>query len=411
MISAIISAVESESPINKELIARGGEIKNRLLLRFPFVPLIRDTVYSVLDAGADECILILGDYADQIEESVVEEIRDDRLIIIKSSKKDINLLESLLDCIENVNYDYCLCIAGHQPNISPDTLKKLINNSVKTNHSKGIVSVLARKKCKYFESNSSKLPFVCKTSTLKKYLSLDISSLDSIFKTMLKDGILFNRIPPIDSLELIDIDTCNDYKKSLEEKNYRTRFDSLGFFSLNNISKNFIVYLIIYIAFCIVYYFLFPTGLNNINLEGSRSMLSVLIQSEASIIAIVITLSLVAVQLTASSYSTRVIDLFKETLSLWILVMTYIIGIVYGLFLLENIYNINTLNNILIQEIWISILLGIFNFFALIPFILDMLNLMKPSVIINKIVSKIEDKDVLYAYKRIKKIQYNRLLI
>ncbi|MGB9937227.1 MAG: hypothetical protein ACPK7O_05855 [Methanobacterium sp.] len=57
MISAIITAVEYDAPINKELIAREGKIKNRLLLNFPWVPLIRDTVYSVLDAGVDECIL------------------------------------------------------------------------------------------------------------------------------------------------------------------------------------------------------------------------------------------------------------------------------------------------------------------------------------------------------------------
>jgi uncharacterized membrane protein len=41
-------------------------------------------------------------------------------------------------------------------------------------------------------------------------------------------------------------------------------------------------------------------------------MLSAVVQTQAAIIAIVITLTLIAVQLTASAYSPRVIDIFKK---------------------------------------------------------------------------------------------------
>jgi len=44
----------------------------------------------------------------------------------------------------------------------------------------------------------------------------------------------------------------------------------------------------------------------------ARYLLSALVQSLAAIIAIVVTLTLVAVQLTASAYSPRVIDIFKK---------------------------------------------------------------------------------------------------
>ncbi len=48
-------------------------------------------------------------------------------------------------------------------------------------------------------------------------------------------------------------------------------------------------------------------------------MLSALVQGEAAIVALVMTLSLVAVQLAAQSYSARVIEVFKRAPDLWIL--------------------------------------------------------------------------------------------
>ena len=46
--------------------------------------------------------------------------------------------------------------------------------------------------------------------------------------------------------------------------------------------------------------------------NSARYLLSALVQSLAAIIAIVVTMTLVAVQLTASAYSPRVIDIFKN---------------------------------------------------------------------------------------------------
>lgn len=47
--------------------------------------------------------------------------------------------------------------------------------------------------------------------------------------------------------------------------------------------------------------------------DNERYLLSALVQSLAAVIALVITLSLVAVQLAAQSYSARVIDVYKRT--------------------------------------------------------------------------------------------------
>lgn len=64
-------------------------------------------------------------------------------------------------------------------------------------------------------------------------------------------------------------------------------------------------------------------GFLHTDIDSARYMLSALIQSEAAIVALVVTLSLVAVQLAASSYSARVIEVFRRTPDLWILMGIY----------------------------------------------------------------------------------------
>jgi hypothetical protein len=125
-------------------------------------------------------------------------------------------------------------------------------------------------------------------------------------------------------------------------------------------------------------------------------VLSSLIESEATILAIVVTLSLVAVQLAASS-SSRVIDIFKRTPDLWILILVYIFAIAYCVTLLKLVINtqirISDLENYILFAYYISM----FAFVALIPYIWNILDLMKPSTVIGKLAEKITRKNILKA--------------
>jgi uncharacterized membrane protein len=69
--------------------------------------------------------------------------------------------------------------------------------------------------------------------------------------------------------------------------------------------------------------------------DSARYMLSAMVQSQAAIVAIVITLTLIAVQLTASAYSPRVIDIFKKNPDMWILLGCYGVSIFYGFIILK----------------------------------------------------------------------------
>jgi len=145
----------------------------------------------------------------------------------------------------------------------------------------------------------------------------------------------------------------------------------------------YIVYLIIFVILSFSLDIISP----NINTDSARYTLSALVQSEAAILAIVVTLSLVAVQLAAASFSLRLIHLFQRTGTFWLLVFIYIISIIFGLYALIQIAD-NPSRSIVV-DIWnpisVSFRIGIVSFFALLPHIWYTLELLKPSTIMRKL--------------------------
>ncbi|AGB48346.1 putative membrane protein (DUF2254) [Methanomethylovorans hollandica DSM 15978] len=132
--------------------------------------------------------------------------------------------------------------------------------------------------------------------------------------------------------------------------------------------------------------------------DNERYLISALVQSLAATIALVITLSLVAVQLAAQSYSTRVIDVYKKNPDMWILLCIYIAVIFYGLGLLKVI-DIGVAGiNMEFAIFWVYFL-GFFAFICLVPYILKTLDLLKPSTVINLLAEEITKENVLAALK------------
>lgn len=151
------------------------------------------------------------------------------------------------------------------------------------------------------------------------------------------------------------------------------------------------------------------------DMDSTRYMLSTIVQSEASIVAIVITLSIVAVQVTASSYSSRVTEIFRDRFDLWVMMALYIFAIGFGIAVLKmievdskgtfvfdpeqqtTVLKIIKVNSNPGLEKWISFsyFLGIFCFSALIPYTYNMLTTLKPSTIIRILSEKINKDGVL----------------
>ncbi len=136
--------------------------------------------------------------------------------------------------------------------------------------------------------------------------------------------------------------------------------------------------------------FLFPS----IDVDSARNMISALVQSEAAIMAIVVSLSLVAVQLAASVYSIRIIKIFKRMSLYWFLIYYYIVAMGYGLWVIIGIRKAGLGSDVLLilrADIYLSYFLGIYAFILLaiyIKNILDLLDLTKILGILSKDVTR-----------------------
>lgn len=126
-------------------------------------------------------------------------------------------------------------------------------------------------------------------------------------------------------------------------------------------------------------------GYQETNADSALYMLSALIQSEAAIIAIVVTLSMVAIQHSASIYSPKLIDIFRKKPDLWLLMLIYTGAILYGLIVLKKI-DAEFDSNIILPSLEYHILrlyfLAIIAFIALIIYLRNILKLLQPSSII-----------------------------
>ena len=142
--------------------------------------------------------------------------------------------------------------------------------------------------------------------------------------------------------------------------------------------------------------------------NSARYMLSALVQSQAAIVAIVITLTLIAVQLTASAYSPRVIDIFKKNPDMWILLGCYGVSIFYGLIVLKlvqgaegefvsqsAIWSLGWVSISLESYVSIAYWLGAFTFVVLIPYMWNIMHLLKPESIIYQLAITITKDKIL----------------
>ncbi len=144
------------------------------------------------------------------------------------------------------------------------------------------------------------------------------------------------------------------------------------------------------------HYILMQLGPSSYSMASARYMISALIQSEAAIMAIIVTLSLVAVELAASSYSVRMIDLLKVyNPDFWILIMIYILSMIYSIFVLMSISDKSSSK----IELMISFAYhtGVYSFLILFPYLFRTLQMLKPSTLLNMQAMKISTPNIMKA--------------
>lgn len=147
--------------------------------------------------------------------------------------------------------------------------------------------------------------------------------------------------------------------------------------------------------------------------DSARYMLSAMVQAQAAIVAIVITLTLIAVQLTASVYSPRVIDVFKKNPDMWILLVIYGASMLYGLIVLKMMVGevvVGEAREIVSHDVFwvlgyvpmsfeccvsVAYWLQAFTFVALFPYMLNIIGLLEAEAIMQRLVIKITNDKIL----------------
>lgn len=217
MISAVITAAGKNKRMREDLKARGMEIRHKLLLDIHGLPLILQTIQNTLNAGVDESIVVLGHFSDEIT-AVIDELDDERVRVTVNPEVHVELSESLLNGINKIKFDYCLCVAADQPTVSAKTLKNLIKGVFNSPEPKNTISILARGKTGYLDSALGLgMPFACHKHLLKKYLVGKSDNLNPILREMVNDGVIFYGVPARDDLELININRYEDYLRVVKE--------------------------------------------------------------------------------------------------------------------------------------------------------------------------------------------------
>lgn len=164
----------------------------------------------------------------------------------------------------------------------------------------------------------------------------------------------------------------------------------------------------------ITWFFINQFDLLPTNLENARYIVSILIQSQAAILSIVVTLTLIAIQLTASIYSPRVVDVLRKNPDLWLLVIIYVTLIGVELIFLKVLGGTVVLSSVdgnaylgyivngnpglfgYSQETILTLLLGagISSIAILGPYTLNTLNVMRSENVISKLISELDSENI-----------------
>lgn len=150
-------------------------------------------------------------------------------------------------------------------------------------------------------------------------------------------------------------------------------------------------YLIIFIAVISIGAFILNTySIISTDSENARYFISSMVQAQAAIVSLVVTLTLIAIQMTATSYTPRVIDVIKKNPDMWFLLTIYIEAISIGFITLKIISNP-------VEPFLVSLVLmwGLFSFVILFPYMLNTIELLRPDAVVNCLVDEINSKNIL----------------
>jgi len=215
-VSCVVTAAGRNSRMERDQIQKNIPVKNKLILDLNGKTVIETTIANVLSSNVDQCIVVLGHFANDIKEAILN-IDDDRIKIIENKQHDIGLSKSLLNGIVNSKNNILLCVAGDQPSVSSNTYNSIIDHILNSKHKEKTISVLRRRKTGFLDTAEGLgMPFAIYKSEIVKYLQNENDNLNPILKRMFKDKYIFYGVKELNKYELVNINTIDDYKLVLD---------------------------------------------------------------------------------------------------------------------------------------------------------------------------------------------------
>jgi hypothetical protein len=147
----------------------------------------------------------------------------------------------------------------------------------------------------------------------------------------------------------------------------------------------------LYLILALIFFFYIPDIPSDP--ETARYFLSTIIQSEAAVIAVAISLSLVMVQIASTAYSIRLLDILKKSYHVWTLLIIYLSLMIYGSWVLMLFGTIDFQESY--RDIVIIFRLSIIAFSSLILYFWKIFDLLNPSYLIDKLAEDIEIDKIL----------------
>ena len=215
-ISTIITAAGKNSRMRKDQISRNLVLKNKLILPFNNKTVLETTIDNALSVNTDECIVVLGHYANEIKDAIFENYKD-KVKFIENNPVDVGLSVSLYNGLSNSTSDFALCITADQPTVTAETFEKMIEVSQRSEDPYNTISILRRRKTGWLDTAEGLgMPFVAPRENLMRYLENENDNLNPILRKIFDDGYKFYGIKEKNEKELLNINHYDDYLKLLD---------------------------------------------------------------------------------------------------------------------------------------------------------------------------------------------------
>ena len=215
-ISTIITAAGKNSRMRKDQLSRGIELTNKLILPFNNKTVIETTIDNALSLNIEECIVVLGHYANEIKDAIFENYKD-KVKFIENNPVDVGLSVSLYNGLSNSTSDFALCITADQPTVTAETFRNMIEVSQSSEDPYNTISILRRRKTGWLDTAEGLgMPFVAPRENLMKYLENENDNLNPILRKIFDDGYKFYGIKEKNEKELLNINHYDDYLKLLD---------------------------------------------------------------------------------------------------------------------------------------------------------------------------------------------------